>query len=108
MPNGYDKNWVRPCAAIEGFYQRYGHWPKRLLIPDYGLRDLEEFVFTPESMGKIRRRLQLIESEVLFRAEDDDGNSYVYGDEGFPDKPPRVSAEEWLGVSPDRPSNHYY
>jgi len=27
MPNGDDKNWVRLCAALDGFFGRYGRWP---------------------------------------------------------------------------------
>ena len=32
MPNGADKNFVRLCAALNGFRLRYGKWPTRVVI----------------------------------------------------------------------------
>jgi hypothetical protein len=30
MPNGIDKNWMRMCAAINGFRARYQRWLVRV------------------------------------------------------------------------------
>src|SRR5262249_16177409 len=48
MPNGHDKNWVRLCAAIDGFRVRYGHWPMRVRIFPISLADIRDHLFTPE------------------------------------------------------------
>ena len=37
MPNGYDRNWIRFCAAVDGFRMRYGRWPDRVRMPAGGI-----------------------------------------------------------------------
>lgn len=102
MPNGYNKNWIRVQAALNGFRQRFGHWPLKVLLPEGALRDLELLIFTPESMTKIRQKLQLVVADVPIVAEDEKGNQYSYGLEGFPKEILGINAGEWLEVSPDR------
>ena len=102
MSNGYDKNWVRLCGAIDGFKVRFGHWPSRILLPKDILGDLEHEVFTPGSMARIREKVSLMVQDADMVAQDEFGNQYSYGDEGFPKRRPKPDARQWFGVKPDR------
>jgi hypothetical protein len=104
MVNGYDRNWVRACAAIEGFRVRYGKWPSRLRLFPVALEDLRDNVFSEESFGILCQRLDLVPAEhAAMVAEDEDGNSYSYGTEGMPNDELQARASEWLGIVPDGP-----
>ena len=103
MPNGYDRNWIRLCAAIDGFRSRYNRWPTRIRLFPGILSNLQERVFTPKTFQKIEERIQFVPDEAPIVAEDDQGAQYSYGDEGFSRTEPDVDARTWLGVSPDRP-----
>ncbi len=62
-------------------------------------------LFTPEDITRINSEIALIaEHNARFIAEDDSGASYNYGDEGFPKRPRKLRAAEWLGVTP-QPEN---
>ena len=80
MPNGVDQNWVRLCAAVDGFHISYGKWPLRVLICPQAIETLRTSVFSEESFVKLTSRLELIPSESPVVAEDDEGNRYSYGD----------------------------
>ena len=107
MPNGYDKNWIRVQAALNGFRQRFGHWPSKVLIPEAVLRGFELHIFTPDSMTNIRQKLELVVADVLIVAEDEQDNQYNYGAEGFLKEKLGIDAGEWLGVRPDRPQDNW-
>ncbi len=79
MPNGFDKNWRRLCAAIDGFYVVHGKWPSRVLLFAGAIENLKTVVFTEESFAKLAARLDLVSSESPMVAQDDDGNQYSYG-----------------------------
>lgn len=106
MPNGGDKNFVRLCAALNGFKQRHGLWPTRVVAYSASLEDLRQHVLGRTAYDAVTRKVALIVGDAGFRAEDDSGNSYDYGQEGFPESRPNPSAEEWLGVHP-RPDLGY-
>ena len=57
MPNGIDKNWMRMCAAVNGFRARYQRWPVRVRLPVNAISGL----FTPKSLAKIEEKLTLVE-----------------------------------------------
>ncbi len=103
MPNGFDKNWWRLCAAIDGLYVSHGKWPSRVLLFPLAIEDLKTNVFTKESFAKLTSRLDLVPSESPMVAQDDDGNQYSYDEQGFPEIKPSLSTEEWLGLQPDGP-----
>jgi hypothetical protein len=65
------------------------------------MRDFRRVIFNASSLATIESKLVLVEADVPIVTEDDNGNQYSYGDEGFPTTRPRTSAAEWLGVSPD-------
>lgn len=98
MPNGHDKNWIRLCAAIDGFRSRYGRWPVRVRMHEMSLRDFD-FLFTREDLARITAKVALIPDEVPMIAEDDSG-AYNYGEEGFAERAPDICAAAWLGVRP--------
>ncbi len=102
MPNGEAKNWIRLLAAVDGFRDRYGAWPTRVRLFPVALRGFREDLFTPEALALVVQRLELVEDDAPMVAEDDEGNSYSYGAEGFPKKRPNPNADQWLSVRPDR------
>ena len=103
MPNGFDKNWVRLCAAIDGFYISHGKWPNRVLLFAGSIQNLKEDVFSQESFARLVSKLELVASESPMIAQDDEGNQYNYGNQGFPETRPLMSANDWLGIEPDGP-----
>ncbi len=101
MPNGFDQSWIRLCAAVDGFYLSHGKWPTRVLLYATAENTLRTIVFSEESFAKLTSRLELLPSESPFVAEDDFGNQYSFGQQGFPERRPSPSAEDWIGVQPD-------
>jgi hypothetical protein len=97
MPNGADKNYVRLCAALDGFKARHGHWPIRVVVPPAILDNLRERVFDPAGFADVLKKVDLVVGEG-FRAEDDSGRMFHYGREASPERPPVPAAREWLGV----------
>lgn len=57
-------------------------------------------LFSERDVLTITAKVRFVLDDAPFVAEDDDGGRYSYGDEGFPDLKPQVSAREWFGVSP--------
>jgi len=100
MPNGYDKNWIRLCGAIDGFCVRYGRWPARVRIFPASLAYIRDHLFTPEDYAKIVAKVALVADEAPMIAEDDLGGSYSLGQDGFPSRRPTPRAAEWLDVRP--------
>jgi hypothetical protein len=102
MPNGHDKNWIRLLGAIDGFRVRYGAWPTRIRIFPASLRNIREDLFSPDLFVKLTEKIQLVADELAMVAEDEHGNSYSYGIDGFPPNRPSPNASQWLGIQPDR------
>lgn len=104
MPNGHDKNWIRLCAAIDGFRIRYGHWPTNVKITPISLEDIRDNLFTPNEYAHINTKVTLIgikdEDGKSFIAGDGSDRSYDYSAEGFSGQQPSPTAAEWLGVHP--------
>jgi hypothetical protein len=98
MPNGGDKNWIRLCAAIDGFRLRYDRWPSRIRLNPYSLEDLRYHILPIVEFARIEKQLKFISDEKAgMIAEDDTGAAYDYGNEGFPETRPDPDAREWLG-----------
>lgn len=102
MPNGDDKNWVRVCAAVDGFRGRYGRWPTAVRMPPACFADLVGHILTPVGFA-------LVSSVVAFASEDDlsertdiiavgeSGAAFRYGEEG--DREPDPRTLEYFGPS---------
>jgi hypothetical protein len=88
MPNGLDKNWVRLCAAIDGFRVRYGRWPTRVRTYPLSLADFRDHLFTPDDFAQITSKVALNAGVIGMVAVDDFGGSYDFGEEGFPSERP--------------------
>jgi hypothetical protein len=101
VPNGDDKNWVRLCAAIDGFRIKYGKWPTKILLGAGEFEDLKDWIFSAEGFAKMEEKLTFVVQEGCFDAVDDEGLSYSYMRSGFLDSEPDITAREWLGVFPD-------
>jgi ADP-ribosyl-[dinitrogen reductase] hydrolase len=101
MPNGEGKNWVRLCAAINGFRMRYRRWPITVRMSQEQIEDVKS-VFMPETFRRLTSRIQLVADEgITVVAEDGSGRQYDYGKEGFPKRKRGTDAVSWLGVEPD-------
>ena len=100
MPNGHDKNFVRLCATVGSFRNRYGHWPTRVrLFP--GTLDNLRSLFTQEDFNELTSKVKLIpDGAAAFVAEDEDGRSHSYGAEGALRQNGVIPAAAWLGVEP--------
>ena len=95
MPNGESKNWVRLCAATDGFRVRYGAWPTMIKIPQIIIDDLQCYL-RDVMFEKVGSRLRVIEDDTGFIAADDQGRQYDYAQEGFSEVSPDVPARIWL------------
>ena len=101
MPNGIGKNWVRLCAAINGFRIRYRRWPTQIRMSEAQIDDVKS-VFKADTFKKFESRIKLIaDEEATVIAEDECGRQYNYGKEGFPRRKRGLDAETWLGIEPD-------
>ena len=104
MPNGGDRNWIRLCAAVDGFRLRYGRWPTRVRLLPEALQDIRDHILSPADYDRVTRQLRLIPANAGMIAEDDLGGRYDYGSEGFPSAQPDIRAETWFGnpeLNPD-------
>ena len=100
MLNGESKNWIRFLAAIDGFQATYGRWPTRVRVFSFFIEELKSKLNEP-SFSRLSSMVQLIGDGSPYIAEDENGNSYNYGEEGFSKIRSDVSANVWLGVQPD-------
>lgn len=100
MPNGESKNWIRMCAAIDGYRLRYREWPKRVRVPTFFPEELES-VATQDELRKLARKIELITDDSKFIAEGENDKSYNYDKEGFANNGPDIKAQEWIGFMPD-------
>jgi hypothetical protein len=98
MPNGDDKNWVRVCAAIDGFRVRYGRWPNRVRVMPVTFDDLVAHVLTPIGFALVSSYVELVpEEEAEMIAEGGSGAEYSYGREGFPEGDVEPPTRAWFG-----------
>jgi len=104
MPNGDDKNWVRVCAAIDGFRVRYGRWPKRVRVMPVSFDDLVGHVLTPIGFALVSSYVELVpQDEAAMIADDGTGAEYNYGLQGFPAGEADPPTRDWFGEAVLRP-----
>jgi hypothetical protein len=107
MPNGDDKNWVRVCAAIDGFRILYGRWPKRVRMMPISYVDLVSHVLTPLGFALVSSYVELIpEEDAEMIADDDSGAEYCYGRQESPSGEVEPTAWEWFGAAVLQPGLH--
>ncbi|NTW88048.1 MAG: hypothetical protein HGB26_02755 [Desulfobulbaceae bacterium] len=63
------------------------------------IEDLRDHVLNQNLYQIVSEKIELVEGNAGFRAEDNEGNAYDYGSEGFPDKSPNPSAQDWFGIA---------
>ena len=99
MPSGGD--WVRFCAAINGFRVRYGRWPTRIVAHPKFEGNLH-YILGGDALQTVRNKMELVSrDDASIVAEDDRGGAYDYGREGFTEREPDIRAQEWLGERPE-------
>ena len=74
-------------------------------VPAFSVAAGMKLAGKPEDYARITAKVALVADEAAMIAEDDQGGSYSYGQEGFPSECPTPPAAEWLGVRP-RPEEH--
>ena len=82
MPNGESKNWIRFCAAIDGFRARYNHWPRSVRVLDNFPDELKR-VLSKEDYKRLTSKIGIIGDNSPYIAIDETGKSYNYAEEGF-------------------------
>ena len=98
MPNGDDKNWVRTCAAIDGFRVEYGRWPKRVRMMEIAFADLVGHVLSPQGFALVSSHVELVpEEDAEMIADDETGVEYNYGQKGFPRGELELPTWQWFG-----------
>lgn len=83
MPNAADKNFVRPCAAINGFRARYRAWPTFVRIRPKALDDPRDLILTPEDFSKVEQEVRLLAEVGFLIAEDETGRRYDYDNDSL-------------------------
>jgi hypothetical protein len=104
MPNGDDADWVRVCAAIDGFRVRHGRWPSRVRLFPVALEGLRDHVLTPAGFAVVQSVVELVaDAQAPMVAEDGSGATYNFGWEGFVRPRPDEPARDWFGQAILRP-----
>ncbi|KJS32309.1 MAG: hypothetical protein VR64_07255 [Desulfatitalea sp. BRH_c12] len=97
MPNGEGKNWIRLCAAIDGFRARYKAWPTEVRVFDGYIKEMRD-VLGQMGYYDLEKKVRIVEDGLPIVALDDAGRRYSYGDDGVPKKDPDMTAKEWLEI----------
>ena len=100
MPNGESKNWIRFCAAIDGFRCRYKSWPDSVRVPTFFPAELKK-VLSKKDQSNLASKIQIIGDDSPYIAMDESGNIYNYDIDGFSNEKPDIQAQDWLDVTPD-------
>lgn len=95
MLNVKSNKWVRFCAAIDGFRYRHKRWPESVKVPEPFLYELE-MVLSEKERSLLASKIRIMDDNSPYIAMDEAGNSYNYGEEGFPEKEPDIRAKDWL------------
>jgi len=94
LPGGY---LARTLETLNGFKDKYGHWPTKLRLPATALEALRDKHLTPPGFQTLQSKLELIpaENEGLV-AEDEAGLRFDYTKEGWLGRKPPPGSDEWL------------
>jgi hypothetical protein len=96
---GGNKSLARLLAAIEGFYTTHGQWPVRVRLFPGLISSIKHDILSEEQYRTLSTKIELVpDADAPVIAEDNAGNSYNYGKEGFVKTKPKVRAKEWLGI----------
>ncbi len=73
------KEWKRVLHTAVGFGKKHGHWPSRLVLPEAIYEALDD-AFSAEDWDFLGKEVQLRTGSARVRAEDADGDSYIWGE----------------------------
>lgn len=100
MPNGESKNWIRLLITLNGFRNRYGHWPTAISIEPHFFEELQDKL-TPADFKKLQSKLKLIQDDINpFQCHDEMGNQFNYGEALADKKKDKHNPIEWLNIVP--------
>lgn len=103
MPNGRGRNLSRLMMALEGFRAVHGHWPERVRLEQGYIDDFQNLL-TDQGYQQLISKLSLVPDSLDgMRAEDDQGNSFIYGADPSPEIPSDVNPIDWLGALEMKP-----
>jgi hypothetical protein len=87
----------RVLETLNGFKEKYGHWPTTLRLSPVAIEALRDKHLTPLGFQILRTKLELVVGEQeRLKAEDDAGLAFDYVKEGWSGNSPPRRAEEWL------------
>jgi hypothetical protein len=88
---------ARTLETLNGFKDKYGHWPTILRLNSSACEALRDKHLTSKGFEVLQSRLHLIVSETeKLMAEDPAGLTFDYVKEGWTGKSPPSAADEWL------------
>jgi hypothetical protein len=92
---------ARLLETLNGFKEKYGHWPTRMHLPTAALEALRANHLTPLGFQLLEAKLELvIGTNSKLVAEDDAGLAFDYSKEGWSGKRSPDGAEAWLFGGP--------
>jgi hypothetical protein len=93
----YGGDLARMLETLNGFKDKYGHWPTKLRLSSGVLELLREKHLTAIGFRDLESKLQLITcKDERLTAEDDAGLAFNYAKDGWYGKRPARGADEWL------------
>lgn len=88
---------ARLLETLNGFKEKYGHWPTRMHLPAPAVEALRGSHLTPLGFQLLKARLQLVDGRGdKLLAEDDAGLGFDYSKEGWSGKRSPGGADEWV------------
>jgi hypothetical protein len=106
-PAGTDslKEWTQVLQTVIGFGKKHGHWPTRIVLPE-AQHDALSTAFSPEDWAFLNKEVQLRTGAARARAEDDTGDSYIWGESLATRLTFKVDDPEpvWLQLHPQDPA----
>jgi hypothetical protein len=90
-------NLSRVLETLNGFRDKYGHWPTRLRLSTSALQSLRDSHLTPPGFQTLQSKLELVAADhERLVAEDDAGLKFDYSKEGWLGRKPPRGSDEWL------------
>ena len=83
MPNGGERNYIRLCAAIDGFRVRYGVWPTHVVVEQPYVDEIRDRILMPGEFDRLNRDVKIVAGDARFRAVGEHGTVYDYEADGF-------------------------
>lgn len=104
MSGGRAEEWTQVVKTAKGFGKKHGHWPTRMVLPDR-THDAVRLVLGEEAWGRFTKAIEVRAGAARPRAEDAEGESYIWGESLATRLTFTVADPEpdWFGLTPRNP-----